>query len=156
VTAAANNEKEAPWESLPPHRDEEQVQLDVNRAFVYYPSNHTPKQLDARKGQLSNVIVEVLRRHPKLSYFQGYHDIVQVLLLVLGPDDSPNAVRRLSLLRIRDFMLPSMSGSMPHLHLLPSILYAADRELFQLLPPQPFPYTLLARYTGIQRHSTSL
>lgn len=26
------------WESLPPHRDEEQVQLDVNRAFVYYPT----------------------------------------------------------------------------------------------------------------------
>lgn len=22
---------------LPPHRDEDQVQLDVNRSFVYYP-----------------------------------------------------------------------------------------------------------------------
>jgi hypothetical protein len=95
---------------------------------------------------LSNVIVEVLRRHPKLSYFQGYHDIVQVLLLVLGPNDSPNAVRRLSLLRIRDFMLPTMSGSMPHLHLLPAILYAADRTLFELLPPQPF-FALAATLT---------
>ena len=28
----------APWEELPPHRDEDQVQLDVNRAFVYYPN----------------------------------------------------------------------------------------------------------------------
>jgi hypothetical protein len=118
----------------------------VNRAFVYYPSKDTPKQLDFRKEQLSNVIVEVLRRHPKLSYFQGYHDIVQVLLLVLGPDDSIPAVRRLSLLRIRDFMLPSMSGSMPHLHLLPSILYAADRTLFSLLPQQPF-FALAATLT---------
>lgn len=25
------------WESLPRHPDEEQVQLDVDRAFVYYP-----------------------------------------------------------------------------------------------------------------------
>ena len=25
------------WEELPRHRDEDQVQLDVNRAFVYYP-----------------------------------------------------------------------------------------------------------------------
>lgn len=25
------------WKSLPPHKDEEQVQLDVNRAFIYYP-----------------------------------------------------------------------------------------------------------------------
>lgn len=25
------------WERLPAHIDEEQVQLDVNRSFVYYP-----------------------------------------------------------------------------------------------------------------------
>jgi hypothetical protein len=28
-----------PWEKLPPHKDEHQVGLDVNRAFVYYPKN---------------------------------------------------------------------------------------------------------------------
>lgn len=26
------------WEKLPRHRDEEQVQLDVDRSFVYYPT----------------------------------------------------------------------------------------------------------------------
>jgi len=26
------------WRDLPPHRDEEQVQRDVDRAFVYYPN----------------------------------------------------------------------------------------------------------------------
>lgn len=25
------------WETLPRHSDEDQVQLDVDRAFVYYP-----------------------------------------------------------------------------------------------------------------------
>lgn len=25
------------WKELPRHRDEDQVQLDVNRAFIYYP-----------------------------------------------------------------------------------------------------------------------
>jgi TBC1 domain family member 20 len=29
------------WKELPPHRDEDQVHLDVNRAFVYYPSGKT-------------------------------------------------------------------------------------------------------------------
>ena len=42
VAAAAagisKDEDGGAWESLPPHRDEEQVQLDVNRAFVYYPT----------------------------------------------------------------------------------------------------------------------
>lgn len=83
--------------------------------------------------------MEVLRRHPQLHYFQGFHDIVQVILLVLGPDDSSLPVRRLSLLRIRDFMLPSITAAVPHLNLLPAILYAADRPLYHhLLPTNPF------------------
>lgn len=27
------------WNSLPRHRDEDQVQLDVDRSFVYYPNS---------------------------------------------------------------------------------------------------------------------
>jgi len=81
----------------------------------------------------------VLRRHQQLHYFQGFHDIVQVFLLVLGPEDSPLAVRRLSLLRIRDFMLPTISAAVTHLNLLPAILYAADQPLYNhLLPTNPF------------------
>lgn len=29
----------ASWEELPRHKDEDQVQLDVNRAFIYYPQS---------------------------------------------------------------------------------------------------------------------
>jgi TBC1 domain family member 20 len=136
--AEFKDEKETPWEDLSPHRDEYQVQLDVDRSFVYYPDHDTPKQLDARKKQLSDVIVEVLRRHPFLCYFQGFHDIVQVVLLVLGPSQSTAAVRRLSILRIRDFMLPNISGAISHLHLLPAILYAADPVLYKHLPSNTF------------------
>lgn len=85
------------------------------------------------------MIIAVLREHPKLHYFQGYHDIVQVLLLVLGVNAATAAAARLSLLRIRDFMLPTMSGTVPHLRLLPAILYAADRKLaIHLSQTQPF------------------
>ena len=74
-----------------------------------------------------------------LSYFQGYHDIVQVFLLVLGVEDAAVAVSHLSLLRIRDFMLPSLSPSLAHLRLLPSILQVADARLCQhLSQTQPF------------------
>ena len=74
-----------------------------------------------------------------LCYFQGFHDIVQVLLLVLGIDLATNAAVHLSLLRIRDFMLPSLSPSLAHLQLLPSILYSADPKLCQhLSQTQPF------------------
>lgn len=28
-----------PWRELPRHRDEDQVKLDVNRSFIYYPNS---------------------------------------------------------------------------------------------------------------------
>lgn len=33
------------WKELPRHRDEDQVQLDVNRAFIYYPNRMYPRAL---------------------------------------------------------------------------------------------------------------
>ncbi|KAI8941840.1 hypothetical protein NX059_003039 [Plenodomus lindquistii] len=123
-----------PWAALPEHRDEHQVSLDVNRAFVYYPRNESDAQLDRRRQDLSRVILEVLRRHPALCYFQGYHDIVQVFLLVLGPHQASAAVARLSLLRIRDFMLTSIQPAIAQLQLLRPILRAADPALYRHLP----------------------
>jgi TBC1 domain family member 20 len=79
------------------------------------------------------VIVPTLRRYPKLCYFQGFHDIAQVLLLVLGKEEASRAVAFLSLVRIRDFMLPSLSPSLVHLKLLPAIIFAADPALHQHL-----------------------
>ena len=109
--------------------------------------DETSQQLDRRKQQLSDVIIRVLREHPMLSYFQGFHDIVQVFLLVLGEDHAAMAVSHLSLLRIRDFMLPSMNASLAHLHLLPAILYAEDPRLCQHLShTQPF-FALAATLT---------
>ncbi|GAB7334017.1 hypothetical protein MBLNU13_g06112t1 [Cladosporium sp. NU13] len=136
------------WKELPVHREEGQVELDVNRSFVYYPTDESDKRIDARKQELSNVITETLRRHPLLCYFQGYHDIVQVLLLVLGAEAAPAAAARLSLLRIRDFMLPTMTGALSHLQLLPAILKAADAELFDhLSETAPFYFALPATLT---------
>lgn len=110
--------------------------------------DESEKRIDARKQELSNVITETLRRHPLLCYFQGYHDIVQVLLLVLGAEAAPAAAARLSLLRIRDFMLPTMTGALSHLQLLPAILKAADAELFDhLSQTAPFYFALPATLT---------
>lgn len=82
-----------------------------------------------------------------LHYFQGYHDIVQVLLLVLGANAAVPAVARLSLLRIRDFMLPTMAATETHLQLVPAILYAADPGLcMHLSQTQPF-FALAATLT---------
>ncbi|OAA44401.1 Rab-GAP/TBC domain protein [Metarhizium rileyi] len=117
------------WEQLEPHRDEDQVRLDVNRSFIYYPSDKSDAQLDKCKSELLVLIVEVLRLHPYLCYFQGFHDICQVFLLVLPPACRARVVARLSILRIRDFMLPSLRPTTDQLHLLPDLLAKADGEL---------------------------
>ncbi|KAJ9636697.1 GTPase-activating protein gyp8 [Coniosporium tulheliwenetii] len=135
------------WRSLPRHRDEDQVRLDVDRSFVYYPNDQSEKQIQVKKQELSDLITKTLRRRPALCYFQGYHDIVQVFLLVLGVARAPPTVERLSLLRIRDFMLPSLSAAISHLQLLPSILHAADPELCKHIEgTQPF-FALAATLT---------
>lgn len=70
---------------------------------------------------------------------QGFHDICQVILLVLGPQLAVPAVERIALLRIRDFMLPSMSPAVDHLQLLYPLLQSADPKLCtHLSNTQPF------------------
>ncbi|KAI1954993.1 GTPase-activating protein gyp8 [Ophidiomyces ophidiicola] len=134
-------------DDLPRHRDEEQVKLDVNRAFVHYPNYRTAEQLEFKKKELFDLIISILRKHPMLCYFQGYHDIAQVLLLVLGPKDSASAVERISLFRIRDYMLPSLSPSIKHLQLLPALISLADPVLYgHLSGTQPF-FALAATLT---------
>ncbi|KAK3390473.1 rab-GTPase-TBC domain-containing protein [Podospora didyma] len=135
----ADSTESGSWKELPRHRDEDQVQLDVNRAFIYYPNHQNEAELDQQKAELSALIVEVLRRFPYLCYFQGYHDICQVLLLVLPPALRAPAVSRLSALRIRDFMLPSLAPAIAQLRLIPDILHAADPALWRHLSgTEPF------------------
>ncbi|KAK4204119.1 putative TBC1 domain family member 20 [Triangularia verruculosa] len=132
-------EEDNSWKSLPPHKDEDQVQLDVNRAFVYYPNDQNDTQLSHSKTLLSTLIIRTLRHHPYLSYFQGYHDICQVLLLTLPPSSQPAALAHLSLLRIRDFMLPNLYPAISQLRLLPDILRSSDPELWHhLSSTEPF------------------
>lgn len=96
-------------------------------------------ELTLQKTSLSNLILSVLRRYPYLHYFQGYHDIAQVFLLVLPPALRSPAVSRLSILRIRDFMLPDLKAAISQLRLIPSILHAADPQLWaHLSQTEPF------------------
>lgn len=89
----------------------------------------TEEDMTQRKHELYDLIVEVLRRYPFLCYFQGFHDICQVFLLVLGRQLSAQSVARLSVLRIRDFMLPTLGPTTAQLRLLPDVLGKADPEL---------------------------
>ncbi|KAJ5278898.1 hypothetical protein N7478_004270 [Penicillium angulare] len=136
-----------PSGDLPRHPDEEQVHLDVNRAFVYYPNDLSNQAIAEKKVQLSDLITKILRNYPMLCYFQGYHDIVQVFLLVLGNQEAALAMAHVSLFRIRDYMLRTLSPAVKHLQLIPAIIEAVDPTLRQHLANiQPF-FALAATLT---------
>ncbi|KAJ5656832.1 hypothetical protein N7507_008782 [Penicillium longicatenatum] len=141
------NDNLKPSDELPPHTDEEQVQLDVNRSFVYYPKNLPADDMAEKKAQLSTLITQILRNYPMLCYFQGYHDIVQVFFLVLGNQQAASVMAHISLFRIRDYMLRTLSPAIKHLQLIPAIIEAADPALRQHLSHiQPF-FALAATLT---------
>ncbi|WAR52951.1 hypothetical protein PtB15_2B379 [Puccinia triticina] len=157
------------------HRDERQVELDINRSFVYYPQREHPPGflIDAvielrttgqgfadisapvkqeLRATLSRVIVTILRRFPKLNYFQGYHDIVSIFLLnflALDPDQASGAldgpardedlwlleetVQKFTLHRIRDSLTSDLSPIMGYLRYTQVLLEQEDPGLAALI-----------------------
>lgn len=125
-------------------RDEAQVRLDVERSFVYYPE-HPSMPL---RVQLMDVIRSVLKRNPGLAYYQGYHDVAQVVLLVMGSTKGAvDVLERLSLHVLRDFMLPSLDPTIAHLAFLEALTTVLDPLLGEILHTvQPY-YALSATIT---------
>lgn len=99
----------------------------------------SPTEIIRLKEELLHIIIDVLRQQPCFSYFQGFHDICQVFMLVLEPNSYQLAITRLSILRIRDFMLPSFSQALAQLHLIPSIVSTVNPKLCKhLSSTQPY------------------
>lgn len=113
--------------------------------------DETQDSMQDKKRTLYNLIVKVLRINSMLHYFQGYHDIAQVFLLVLGEQAAFEAVSRVSLLRIRDYMLSSLGPSTRHLQLIPAILYCTDPVLARHLSQTP-PYFALSSVLTLYAH----
>ncbi|GAA99590.1 uncharacterized protein L969DRAFT_94043 [Mixia osmundae IAM 14324] len=142
-----------------PHRDEGQVAMDVNRSFIYYPQNATPARKQELQKDLNTVIVSTLRRHPALSYFQGFHDIVSVILLSLEDvEDTIECVEHLSLYHIRDSMGFGMDPVIGYLRVLKRILDQASPALSQVVNlASALPYFSLSWVLCLMSHDiTSL
>lgn len=159
------------------HKDEDQVALDIRRSFIAL--GDTPLRVIRRK-ELSTVIVGVLRRHPALNYYQGYHDVVSVLLCVLVPhsesrgeseiqpasQDALDAVVdvacRLSLHFLRDAMTENMTPTLGHLKVLRDLLrHSSSQEgngnlAKKVEQAAPLPYFALPWLLSIFAHELDI
>lgn len=138
---------------LAPHKDEGQVMLDVKRLFTvlsHFNGLHSsmnssfatilsPDEIEQLRKRLFCLVVRVLRKYPFLNYYQGYHDVASVVLLVFndfGVTDDEHAflvLEKITLNHLRDFMISEIALSINHLKLIPCIVEEVDPVLFQVI-----------------------
>ena len=77
------------------HRDVAQVQLDIARALWSQSEKKcwNEEKLALMRRRLSNIILATISQNRFLHYYQGYHDVCSVLLLVMA-DEAPEAEKR--------------------------------------------------------------
>lgn len=92
---------------LDPHRDDAQVKCDVDRCLWGF--RHTSLWAEhhraSRRRALTSLISAMLCKHPTLFYYQGFHDVASIFLLVLEEDHLAFAcIERTAALFFRDCM----------------------------------------------------
>ncbi|ORX49748.1 RabGAP/TBC [Piromyces finnis] len=115
------------------YRDKRQIMLDVNRAFVHFPKGLKAKEKTIKQIELSNVIMYSLKDHSYLHYYQGYHDICSLLLLVLGEDIAKSCAEVLALYWLREYMKETLEPTLEVMSLLYPILKYADPKIYKLV-----------------------
>lgn len=130
------------WQgALPPprpvaqHADESQVALDVKRSFHAWDAKAVGDRA-LRQAQLSDLLCGTLRAYPYLHYYQGLHDLVAVLLLMMCPaHDWPSgdvrdrvqaATHYVCLMLVRDCMTTDLLPAMGQMKIVLHIVRAAD------------------------------
>ncbi|KAI9314244.1 rab-GTPase-TBC domain-containing protein [Dichotomocladium elegans] len=111
------------------HKDEDQVALDVARSFNAYPKAISPPTREKLRIKLTKVITHVLRTHPRLHYYQGFHDICSVFTLVFNERDASILMEHVALFYIRDAMLDSLEPILRQLTMLDTLIQKEDPKL---------------------------
>ncbi|KAJ2785706.1 GTPase-activating protein gyp8 [Coemansia javaensis] len=116
------------------HRDEAQVALDVQRTRLPGPDAAPGEARARRLEQLAQVVAAVLRSHPWLSYYQGFHELAMPFLCVLGaPGPAAEAARMAALFFVRDAMASGLDHVLAQLRLLYALLEHASPRVHALL-----------------------
>ncbi len=114
------------------HRDQHQVICDIDRSLWSLDKtlNWTILNRDRRRDALFNIILAILSRNPKLFYYQGYHDIIGIFLIVLEDDFLTFSVaEKITLKFLSDNMTEDFSVISRVIMLIFDIVSFEDKEL---------------------------
>ncbi|TFK38258.1 rab-GTPase-TBC domain-containing protein [Crucibulum laeve] len=137
-----------------PHPDERQIRLDTDRSFVLYPVGlDSDVQREKLQGGLHELLVSLIRKRPKLSYFQGYHDIITVLFLTLPPELRLSCAEKFSLHRVRDSMGSSLEPVLGLLRITKNLIRVVDPDYADILErTTPLPFHALSNILTLFSH----
>uniref|UniRef100_K3WBN5 Rab-GAP TBC domain-containing protein n=1 Tax=Globisporangium ultimum (strain ATCC 200006 / CBS 805.95 / DAOM BR144) TaxID=431595 RepID=K3WBN5_GLOUD len=115
-----------------PHRDDYQVEKDIERSLWHYDIVKGIRESDrrAKRRALTQIINAVLRGNDELHYYQGYHDVSSVFLLALGDQRAFCALERVSSSYHREAMGTGFETVMQVTRLLFPLVDAEDSALF--------------------------
>ncbi|KAM6125769.1 TBC1 domain family member 20-like [Pterocles gutturalis] len=119
--------------ALQDHRDRGQVLLDVARSGSRFPPGMSAEQRGVLQAQLGGLILQVLRAHPQLHYYQGFHDVALTLLRALGPRRAAPLLDHLATHHLRDFLAPTLTPTLRILELLPALLQCESPRLHDFM-----------------------
>jgi len=111
----------------------DQIGRDVARSLWHYQLPHAKKRKrGSRRRLLADMINALMSKHPTLHYYQGFHDVLSVFVLVLTEDDDLcfAVAERVALFYLGDYTRRSdFSVLTPLLELLLPLVEAADSDV---------------------------
>lgn len=121
------------------HKDEDQIKLDIKRSFSHW--DLASDDIEILKKQLHFLTTKFFRKYPSLHYYQGFHDIASVILLVCYTSEQKTVdellafklLECLTLNHLRDFLISDIHLSLQHLKLIPTLLEIIDHKFFKVL-----------------------
>jgi hypothetical protein len=117
---------------ITPHRDDLQLKADISRSLWSHESTKiwSENLRNKRRKSLSNIIVSILCRNSDFHYYQGYHDVVSVFLLVAGHDQLAFAMAEIVSRRfLIDFLGKDFEILSKSMRLIMTIIEVTDPEL---------------------------
>ena len=120
-------------ENLHNHPEYEQVVLDVNRSLKRFPPGIPLERRIMLQNQLTSLILKVVTVHPKLKYYQGYHDVAVTLLLVTGLEAAYGILEKLSTNHLKDCMAPTMEKISHLLNYIYPLLKLENEDVYNYL-----------------------
>lgn len=118
------------------HRDDSQVKCDIERSLwnIHHLNSWKENYRERRRKTLSNIIMAILCRNEQLFYYQGFHDLVSIFLLVLEDDHLTFALAEcVSRNFVSDYMTSDFEIVSHSMRLIFVIIKAIDPELHNFL-----------------------